>query len=288
MDFDSLAPVAELAGGLARRAVALDHASGRVPETQNPAEVLAKLLDFSGSVALAELLQAPAPHGPSHPEAAKLARRLQDNVQEQLDALVRRAVDRLEDRRAIGSMLDPVELHSKVERMTAERGRVQDPKVAARLARELGSPLRAALAASLRQAQADLASLRLDIARELRTLGPRASRLERIDAALQRSIQGKVGELFERLTLAAEQTFERACIYACAALPEGYGASELARWVEAGGWIERYRERCVRMAQAFCAHLRRGLEGLLLAAVDAETGVAETSAASSVVSGAGP
>jgi hypothetical protein len=80
-----------------------------------------------------------------------------------------------------------------------------------------------------------------------------------------------VGELFERLTLAAEHTFERACSFACAALPEGYGASELAPWVASGGWIERYRERCVRMAQAFCAHLRRGLEGLLLAAVDSET-----------------
>jgi hypothetical protein len=37
------------------------------------------------------------------------------------------------------------------------------------------------------------------------------------------------------------------------------------------GWIERYRERCVRMTRALYGHLRRSLEGLLRAAIHAES-----------------
>jgi hypothetical protein len=275
MDFDSLAEVSGSPAALARRAVPLDRTREH-PAPRNPADVLAMLLDFSGSVALAELLQAPAPRGSSHPAAADLSLKLQDKVRAQLDALSTRALKRLGATSGMRDAFEPAKLREAIERVTSMTSitgqtRVPDDKAATRLARELSVPLRAALGASIRQAQADLATLRSNIAPELRALGPRASHLERIDAALQGSIHGKLSMLFERLVLAAELAFERACITACAALPEGFGEGELTEWASETGWIGRYRERSTRMTQAFCAHLQRSLEGLLQAAIHAET-----------------
>jgi hypothetical protein len=269
MDLDALAPVAGLAGGLALRPSPAEGARGVTPVPQNPAEVLAMLMDFSGSVALAELLHAPASEGLGHPQAKELAVRLQREVRARLDALLPLALKPLTGRRA-PSVPAPEELLEAIEHATGEAGVRPENDAARRLARELGDPLRSALGASLRQAQANIATLRWEIAHELRALGPRADRLERIDAALQRSIQGKLGELFDRMELAAELTFERACAHACLALPEGFGVAELASWSAESGWIERYRERCVRMTRALFGHLRRSLEGLLRAAIHAE------------------
>ncbi len=236
---------------------------------QNPAEVLAMLMDFAGSVALAELLSAPAVDGASHPQARELAARLQREVRARLDALLPLALKPLTGRRA-PSVPPPEELLEAIDRATGELGSRPDEAAALRLARELGAPLYSALGASLRQAQANVATLRGEVAHEIRALGPRADRLERIDAALQRAVQVKLGELFDRMELAAEHTFERACAHACQALPEGFGAAELASWSAETGWIERYRERCVRMTKALFGHLRRSLEGLLRAAIHAE------------------
>jgi hypothetical protein len=162
------------------------------------------------------------------------------------------------------------ELLKSIEQLAGAPGRVPDARGIEQLARELGEPYFAALYKAVQQAQVQVHSLRARLGPEIRQLGPRAARLEHIDAALNRSVQGKQIELFERLVLAAELTFERACARACAELPEGFGAEQLARWSAEDGWLDRYRERCVRMTQALFGHLQRGLEGLVLAAVHAE------------------
>jgi hypothetical protein len=276
MDLDALAPTAGMAGGLAlfgslARATPAPAEGPReaAPVPGNPAEVLAMLMDFSGSVALAELLHAPAVEGPSHPQAAQLASKLQEGVRARLDTLLPVALKPLTGRRA-PNVPNVDELLAAIERATGEPGLRPDEQAGVRLARELGAPLRSALGASLRVAQAQIATLRWEMAHELRALGPRADRLERIDAALQRSIQAKLGELFDRMELAAELTFERACVHACLALPEHFTGAELTPWCTESGWIERYRERCVRMTRALFGHLRRSLEGLLRAAIHAE------------------
>ncbi|MDB4974787.1 MAG: uncharacterized protein JWN48_3128 [Myxococcaceae bacterium] len=270
MDLEALAPTGRLGGALARIPTLIDEsgpAREGPPVPQNPAEVLALLMDFSGSVALAELLASEAPAGPSHPEAERLGTELSTQVRARLDALLPTTLKPLTGRRA-PSVPPPHELLSLI-RSTAGDG-VPDAEGALRLARELGAPLRSALATGLRQAQAQVATLRWEIAHELRALGPRADRLERVDAALNRSIQQKLGELLDRMELAAELTFERACVHACAALPEDFGEAALASWGDEHGWLERYRERCVRMTKALFGHLRRSLEGLLRAAIHAE------------------
>jgi hypothetical protein len=267
MDLDALAPAGRLGGALTRLPLLHEPSEQTPPVPQNPAEVLALLMDFSGSVALAELLDSAAPEGPSHPDARALGARLVREVRARLDTLLPTTLKPLSGRRA-PSVPPPHELLATI-RATAGEG-VPDAAGAQRLARELGAPLRSALGASLRQAQAQVGTLRWEIAHELRALGPRADRLERVDAALNRSIQAKLGELLDRMELAAELTFERACVHACAALPEDFGEADLAQWADDDGWIERYRERCVRMTKALFGHLRRSLEGLLRAATHAE------------------
>jgi hypothetical protein len=258
---------------LARRAPSglARHSTADGPRTvvsRNPAEVLALLMDFSGSVALAELLQAPTPPGTPHPQAAQLARKVHDDVRARLDAVLNFSLIPLTGSRA-PKIPSASELFEALAQVTGEPGRVPDAEAAARLASQLGTPRRAALGASLRQIQAQFASLRWEIALELHAIGPHADRLERIDAALQRAIQVKLGELFARMEQAAQLTFERACTRACAALPANFTADDLAGWAAEGGWIARYRERCVQMAKAWFGHARRNLEGLLLA-IEAE------------------
>jgi hypothetical protein len=270
IQLEPLAASVELAVGLARQSPGV-RGSDQRSAPQSPAEVLAALLDFSGSVALAELLDAPAPQGRPHVEAQRIALKLEDSLRAQLDAVGARAIQRLAQEPATASAHSPAALLQRIERLTHVRDRrVSAAQVGARLARELGGPLHAALATSIRRAQGDLATLRAKVAPELRALGPRADRLERIDAALQIGIQGKLTGLFERLVLAAELSFEHACIEACAALPESFTAEHLATWSAPDGWIEHHRERCARMLIAFCGHLQRAVEGLLQAAISAE------------------
>lgn len=226
------------------------------------------LMDFSGSVALAELLDSQPADGPSHPEAGARSELLMQQVGARLDALLPTALKPLTGRRA-PAVPPPHALLALLETHSVDGA--LDAQSCARIARELGAPLRSALGTSLRQAQAHVATLRYEITHELRALGPRAARLERIDAALNRAIQAKLGELLDRMEHAAELTFERACLHACRALPAGYGEAELASWSKPGGWIERYRERCVRMTKALFGHLRRSLEGLMRAAIHAES-----------------
>jgi len=266
MELDALVPV----GPVERVDRAADE---RTSVPQNPAEVLARLMDFSGSIALAELLQEPVPDGPAHPQAARLARKLKDKVDAYLESALPQVLRPLTGRRApsvptgaeLVEVLRSVSNHSEPRELTKP-----DDRAARQLARELGAPFWSALSASLRQAQVQLNTLRAKVAMDVRELGPRAARLERIDAVLQRSIDAKFSELLERFELAAELTFERACLHACSELPDGFSEHELAAWAAQDGWIERYRERCVRMTQALYGHLRRSLEGLLFAAAAAE------------------
>jgi hypothetical protein len=229
---------------------------------QNPAQVLATLMDFPGSVALAELLEAPLPAPSRSPEVRRLGALLLADVRARLDALEPTALKPLTGRRS-PDLPSADELFMALSRHGVSRDAT--PRELANLAEALGAPIREALGTSLRKAQAHVATLR--------RLGPRADRLERIDAALGRAINAKLGELLDRMELAAQATFARACARAVEALYEDGGEPTregLERWCAADGWIARYHERCVRMAKALFGHLRRGLEGLLRAAILSE------------------
>jgi hypothetical protein len=262
MDPDTLAPSGALRTALIP-AVAGDSLATRQSTPQNPAEVLANLMDFPGSVALAELLAGAPPPVPVHPDAERLGDRLLLDAQARLDTLEPLVLKPLTGRRA-PEIPAPHELLHILLRLGLAEDRSEP--TARRVADELGAPFRSALGLSLRQAQAHVATLRWEITHDLRALGPRADQLERLDAALSRSMQGKIGELLDRMEHAAHLTFVRACLHALAELPATLDEASLAHWCAQDGWLERYRERCVRMAKALFGHLRRSLEGLMRAA----------------------
>jgi hypothetical protein len=277
------------------------------PPARNPAELLAGLLDFPGSVALAELLEGDAralphahavardrslAHGTARFDralpAGALGERLLLDAEARLDSLEPVVLKPLVGRRA-PTIPTPPELLFQLARfrliaapdqISRARGPAyfEDAEAAPPIARgeadvrrfadDLGAPFRSALGLSLRQAQANVATLRWEITHDLRALGPHADQLERLDAAISRSIQAKLGELLDRMEHAAHLTFVRACLHAVEALPAQVDEQTLAAWCDANGWLVRYRERCVRMAKALFGHLRRNLEGLLRAATD--------------------
>jgi hypothetical protein len=240
---------------------------------QNPAELFASLMDFPGSVALAELLEGDGRALPRNgsegssrgmPTSA-LAERLLLDAEARLDSLEPLVLKPLIGRRAPtiptpADLLFQLSRHGVLEARSAANVR--------RFADDLGAPFRSALGLSLRQAQAHVATLRWEITHDLRALGPRADQLERLDAAISRSMQAKLGELLDRMEHAAHLTFIRACVHAVEALPELVDDQQLAAWCDENGWLVRYRERCVRMAKALFGHMRRNLEGLMRAASD--------------------
>lgn len=264
MDPDSLAP---RGFGTALIPKPNEEEQGGLSVSRNPAEVLAALMDFPGSVALAELLSTPPKAGTPPVDADVRAARLYEDVQARLDALEPLALKPLLGRRA-PTLLAPHELMDVLTRHGITDNR--DAAAVQNLADELGAPFESALGASLRQAQAHVATLRWEIAHEIRALGPKADRLERIDAALSRAMQARLGELLDRMEYAAKLTFDRACAHAVQELPDNFAEEDLIAWSAEDGWLGRYRERCVRMTKALYGHLRRGLEGLLRAASHGE------------------
>lgn len=267
MDLDRLASVDGLGSALVPL-VGGSAAPSAPTGARNPAEVLAALMDFPGSVALAELLEsAPAAPAPEAPGALQAGSELLHNTQLQLDSLEVVALKPLLGRRApeLPSAAELLEVFTQqgfAANRSAER--------ALRVAEALGAPFRSALGLSLRKAQAHVATLRWELTHPVRALGRRAEELERLDAAVTRSMQAKVGELLDRMEHAAHQTFVRACLHAMEALPDVLDESTFALWCARDGWLARYRERCVRIAKALFGHLRRGLEGLIHAAIVSE------------------
>jgi hypothetical protein len=233
----------------------------------NPAAILASMMDFPGSVALAELLAEKPPEGASAPDAGARAAALLRDVRARLDSLESQALKPLLGRRA-PHLPNADELASVLAQFGVHEARSEERMQ--RVAVELAEPLASAFSTSLRSAQAHVSTLRWEITHELRALGPRATRIEKLEAAITRAMQAKVGELLDRMEHAANLTFDRACAHAIIALPEDWTKADLTPWSAPGGWIERYRDRCVRMTRALYGHLRRGLEGLLRAAAHAE------------------
>ncbi len=273
MDSNSLAPdiLAQRGGALGTALIPAPRSGGSIePEravSQNPAEVLAALMDFPGSVALAELLESGDSNVAPNPNAGSLGERLLEDVRARLDALEPTAL-----RPILGRRAPRIPTVDELIAIVARHGVAGDRSetVVQRLANELSGPFRDAFSTSLRQAQAHVATLRWEIVHDVRALGPRADKLERLDAALTRSMQAKMSELYDRMEHAAYLTFVRACAHAVEALDAEITHDTLLSWTDEDGWIERYRERCVRMAKALFGHMRRGLEGLVRAAAHAE------------------
>lgn len=267
MDSQSLAPEGGFGAALITVPADGEHQGEAHKEHgDSHAQVLARLLDFPGGVKLAELFDAPANNADnavSDPMAPYMAERLAEDVRARLDSLEHMVLRPLNGRRA-PTLPSPEGLWEALQASGALA--VRDEAAARRLSDTLGEPYRSAFGASLRHAQAQVATLRWEIRHELRALGPRAAQLERFDAALNDGMRAKTGQLYDRMEAALRKTFEQACERALQTLPAEPGVSDLDGWLQPHGWLERYRERCIDIARAAFWHGRRNLEALVQAA----------------------
>jgi len=150
-----------------------------------------------------------------------------------------------------------------------------NPKAAERAARAISHAHRKRFARALKTARAELVFLRDDLTPEIQRLGPAATEIERIDAALSRALLVGTRALTERLTARLEESFEAAFIAAAMALPDG-GADDtelvaaVEVWFAEDGWIRAY----VRDTEALALALYDRDAELLTQLVDAAIEIA--------------
>ena len=207
----------ELARDLVEIAAGLDRARGvEAVSPRSPVEVLAQRSDLVGSVAVAEVLA-----NDDWPEAEPRVddgRWLADHVALRLRSSQRWLERTLADPTKGRSPLPgPARVHKALVEEHARAGRPNDwlPKLAAELAR----PWTHRCLATVRTIRREASRLRTDSAGDLRALGPGSARLERLDAALRRSLataQGdadqalahRFGETYAHLLTRFVETFE--------------------------------------------------------------------------------
>lgn len=85
--------------------------------------------------------------------------------------------------------------------------------------------------------RAALASLRVEIAPRIASLGARAARLEALDGALHDAVAPKVEVLVARLVAAVDARFRDAASAALASLPDPFRVVDLDPWFEPSGWV---------------------------------------------------
>jgi hypothetical protein len=143
-------------------------------------------------------------------------------------------------------------------------------KAAERAARAISGAHRQRFARALKTARAELVFLRDDLTPEIQRLGPEATEIERIDAALSRALLVGTRTLTERLTERLEACFEEAFVCAATSLPDGPSDDDevvpaVEAWNAEGGFIRAH----VRDTEALALALYDRDAELLTQLVDA-------------------
>jgi hypothetical protein len=233
----------------------------------NPAALLAQLMDFPGGMKLAEYLEQALTDRERHPQANELGERLERDVEARLEALERNSMAPLVGTRA-PALPTGEELVDAY--MASGLAAVVEDAAFLRFSQMTGERLLGAVAASLRQGEVQVATLRWEVQNDLRALGPDAERIERLDALIHTATQAEVRKLFGRVELALRETWTAASKRALSELPEAPVPTDFEPWIAPDGWLERFRERCVSAARAVFVHQRKNLAGVVRAAVIAE------------------
>ena len=186
-----------LAVDLVEIAARLDRLAGaEVVEPRSPVEVLATRSDLVGSVAVAEVLT--NDQWPAAEPRVDDGRWLGQHVAMRLESSSRWLEKTLADpSRGRSPLPGPARVHELLQLERSRAGRPAD--WLAQLADELGRPWTHRCLAIMRTLRREADRLRADSAGDLRALGPQSARLERLDAALRRSVAGAQGDTDQAL-----------------------------------------------------------------------------------------
>lgn len=252
------------AGPLAAAAAALpDDAPSAALAPGDPAAFLARRMDLRGSVDLARQLAAidrsPPPPPAASSEAAVRLRALVRSRFAELKAGADRAF--LDPFQRRNKLPGPPQIHAVLEETGALTTRIGRPVAAAVDA--LWAPFGELYALWLDRTGYEARVLRDEITPSLHALGPAATRLERLDAALLGSTAKGRAELLDKLATGLARSFARTLSNAIASLPAGAGAAHIEAWAVAPGWLRPEIGRGHAVVLAVIAHERGRLEGLV-------------------------
>ena len=197
-------------GLISRTAQSLTMPLGPTLAPQRPsstAHVLASMLDLHGSVRLAHCLRARAPAASTYDDA-RAPLLLGDYVRARLASIEETTFRRLARPHDAGRTRLPNA--REVLEQIAESDPNGSRAVTKALAASLWRTQREYLVASVARVRFEVATLREELASDLRALGPVAMRLEAIDATLRTSIDDAFAKLLERLAFAMEGAFVEA------------------------------------------------------------------------------
>jgi hypothetical protein len=179
--------------------------------------------DINGSIWLSDLLDAKVGEGEAVEgldtvldAALSFRERLEARIRSIRKQIVRRYAHPFDGPEALPGAAEIV----RTLDTTGARPKSTD-KSAARAAHAVSGLFTRRFARALKTARAELVFLRDDLTPEIQRLGPAATEVERIDAALTRALLVGTRSLTDRTTTRLEEAFEAAFIRAALALPEG-------------------------------------------------------------------
>jgi hypothetical protein len=232
--------------------------------------VLSSLLDLPGTVRLSECIEA---MGRRRDETAvsrvTLATR-QSQMRHHVAArlgVIRRRILRAYEAPVGGEdgLPDAAAMHAAL----SEAGALEAPseRRLAAVGRTLAAPYGQLFARTADAARREAIWLRHDVAEELRILGGEASRVELLDAVLQRATVARETRLRDGLRERIEAGFGASLGEAVRALPRDDDAparvEALAPWFERGGWVRAHLDDGRQLALALIQHDCAAIQGLI-------------------------
>ncbi len=260
---------------LQRLAEAAGWAPGDIARS-GPAEALGGRFEINGSIWLSDLLDTGVEGDPPEELESVLEQTLafRERLTARIVAIRNQIIRRYEDPFGGAEPLpDAAQLLKTLESCGARPESTE--KSAERAARALSGAHRQRFSRALKTARAELLFLRDDLSPEIQRLGPEATEIERIDAALSRALLVGTRALTERLTERLEESFERAFVSAALALPDGaIDDPEIVAHVEAWNGPDGFIRAHVRDTEALALALYDRDAELLIQLVDAACEIA--------------
>lgn len=217
-------------------------------EARGPAEAMGSRFDINGSIWLSDLLDSGA-SGASPPEDFDSALDATLSFRDRLKSRIRSVRGQIR-RRYADPFSGPKPLPGPTAVANALDAAGARPscreKTASRAAHAVSASHVDRFSRSLNTARAELIFLRDDTTPELQRLGPAATEIERIDAALSRALLVKSRALIDHMIKKLEASFESAFVAAALALPDGavddpaVVAAVTGWFVEGDGWLRAH------------------------------------------------
>jgi hypothetical protein len=248
------------------------------PFEGSAAEALGGLLDFRGTVVLAERLGDPSAASPSAVGEKESADEtttggddhsgLHHDVRTGLQAIEEFLARKLRNP-SRGMPALPGAAETAETLVELDLPRADNPQTRKRCWDALGQPHATLVGSTVHSLRMDMVGLREGLAPALRTRGDRAAAVEGLDGALRQVINSQTDARYELLDLHLRRCFIAGLARALPSLPEEPQAQDVQNWFEPDGWLATYRQDCADLVQAALTAESLLLQALVHSCIDA-------------------